>query len=89
MSKSFLNIYGTFHGRNHSNTSVQCVTKYEVNYDSNGNYNIGSIVSKEELNSATKLSDLIKNGTVVAYEISQGKIIGYCYQSTKLWLGIR
>ncbi|MCK0513904.1 MetQ/NlpA family ABC transporter substrate-binding protein [Anaerobiospirillum sp. NML120448] len=57
MSKLFLNIYGTFHGRNHSNTSVQCVTKYEVNYDSNGNYNIGSIVSKEELNSATKLSD--------------------------------
>ena len=66
-------------GRNQLNPSVRCVTKYEVNYDSNGNYNIGSIVSKKEFNSATKLSDLIKNGTVVAYEISQGKIIGYCY----------
>ena len=35
------------------------------------------------------LGTFIINGTVVAYEISQGKIIGYCYQSTKLWLGIR
>ena len=66
-------------GKNNSNPLVQSVTKYEVNYDSNGNYKIGSIVSKEELNSATKLSTLIQNGTVVAYEISQGKIIGYCY----------
>lgn len=66
-------------GKNSSNPLVQRITKYEVYYDSKGNYHIGSIVSEEVLESSTKLNKLIKNGTVVAYEIIQGKIIGYCY----------